>query len=436
MRKTIFARWRRSFLTGLAVSLPALVTLAAVKWIFGTISSFTDTLLFFLPYFFDPKVIYVNGQSGAMFWYWSLLALMLAAAIITLTGVLAQYYIGRRMLEWLDTAMMNVPVVNKFYGAIKQVNEAFAGNKNSFKTVVMVEFPREGIYSVGFITSEQHAEVQQKTREKIVAVFVPTTPNPTSGFLILVPEDKVTKLDMSVAEGIKYIVSLGSISPELLPPKLKMIESASGIILRTRPLTETSLIVHWLTPDLGRLATVAKGARRPKSPFAGKLDLFYTADFSFTHSRRSELHTLREVSLRETRGAIRTDLAKLQQAAYVANFIEQATETETPLPEIFELARGVLDFLCMQTTLSQTILAFELKMLRELGLEPDADESRLTTGAKKIATLLADGSWADSSRLKLSAAQDQEIRQWLHGFLIFHLGRLPRGRAGALGGEA
>ena len=76
-----------------------------------------------------------------------------------------------------------------------------------------------------------------------------------------------------------------------------MTESASGIILRTRPLTETSLIVHWLTPELGRVATVAKGARRPKSPFAGKLDLFYSADFSFTRSRRSELHTLREAGL-------------------------------------------------------------------------------------------------------------------------------------------
>ena len=215
-----------------------------------------------------------------------------------------------------------------------------------------------------------------------------------------------------------------------------MIESASGIILRTRPLTETSLIVHWLTPDRGRLATVAKGARRTKSPFAGKLDLFYTADFSFTRSRRSELHTLREVSLHETRGAIRADLAKLQQAAYAVNFIEQATETETPLPEIFELARSLLDFLCAQATVPQTVFAFELKMLRELGLEPDAAESRLTVGTKKIAALLAEGSWANSLRLKLSAGQDQEIRHWLHGFLIFHLGRLPRGRTGALGGEA
>lgn len=221
MRKTIFARWRRSFLTGLAVSLPALLTLAAVKWIFGTISSFTDALMFFLPHLLKPELIYQNGQSGQMFWYWSLLALALAVVLITGVGVLAQYYIGKRLIEWLDTAMMQVPFLNKFYGAIKQVNEAFSGNKNSFKTVVMVEFPSAGMYSVGFITNEQHGEVQQKTKEKVVCVFVPTTPNPTSGFLILVPEEKVTKLDMSVADGIKYIVSLGSISPEPAPPKIK-----------------------------------------------------------------------------------------------------------------------------------------------------------------------------------------------------------------------
>lgn len=213
MRKTFFTRWRRSFLTGLVVSLPALLTLAAVKWIFGTISSFTDTLLFFLPRFLDPQVIYQNGQSGAMFWYWSLLALALAAALISGVGVLAQYYIGKRMIEWLDTLMMNVPLLNKFYGAIKQVNEAFSGNKNSFKTVVLVEFPGPGSYSVGFITNEEQGEVQKNSGKNLVSVFIPTTPNPTSGFLILVPEDKLTKLEMSVADGIKYIVSLGSIAP-------------------------------------------------------------------------------------------------------------------------------------------------------------------------------------------------------------------------------
>src|SRR6267142_5763160 len=102
-----------------------------------------------------------------------------------------------------------------------------------------------------------------------------------------------------------------------------MSENATGIILRTRPLTETSLIVHWLTPDLGRLATVAKGARRPKSPFRGKLDLFYEADFSFARSRKSELHTLREVVLRETHAQLREDLRWIQQASYGAGFIEQ-----------------------------------------------------------------------------------------------------------------
>src|SRR6185503_10810022 len=97
-----------------------------------------------------------------------------------------------------------------------------------------------------------------------------------------------------------------------------MIERAQGLVLRTRPFTETSLIVQWLTPEFGRVDTVAKGARRPKSPFRGKLDLFYLADFSFTRSRRSELHTLREVSLRETHATLRRELACLRQAAYAA----------------------------------------------------------------------------------------------------------------------
>lgn len=226
MRKTLFARWRRSFLTGLVISLPALLTLAAVKWLFGTISSFTDTLLFFLPHFLRPELIYQNGQSGPMYWYWSVTALALAAALITGVGVLAQYYIGKLMIEWLDMAMMSVPLLNKFYGAIKQVNEAFAGNRNSFKTVVLVEFPGPGNRSVGFMTGETHGEVRQKGGQNLISVFVPTTPNPTSGFLILVPEEKVTKLDMSVADGIKYIVSLGSIAPEQL--KLPPSSSASS----------------------------------------------------------------------------------------------------------------------------------------------------------------------------------------------------------------
>jgi len=221
VKKTFASKLRASFFTGLAVTLPALLTLAAVKWIFGTISSFTDTLLFFLPYLnLPPKDIFQDGHSGPMLWYWSLLALILAALLISGVGLLARYYIGKRIIEWLDTAMMHVPLLNKFYGAIKQVNDAFSGNKNSFKTVVLVEFPREGMFSVGFLTSDENAEANRKTGEKLVSVFIPTTPNPTSGFLVLVPADTVTKLDMTVAEGVKYIVSLGAIAPEL-PPEAK-----------------------------------------------------------------------------------------------------------------------------------------------------------------------------------------------------------------------
>ncbi len=210
-------------------------------------------------------------------------------------------------------------------------------------------------------------------------------------------------------------------------------ENATGLILRVRPLTETSLIIHWLTPDSGRIATVAKGARRPKSPFAGKLDLFYAADFSYSRSRSSSLHQLREIKLRETHGAIRRDLMKLQQAGYAAAFIEQATETDTPLPEIFELVREFLKHLCEHQPQPQNIFALELKLLRELGLEPDLATSRLTPGAKKIIPLLLAND--PDSRLKLSAAQTAELRHFLHGFLIFHLGRLPRGRAAAVAGS-
>jgi uncharacterized membrane protein len=210
------ARWRGSFLTGLVVLLPALITLAVIKWLVGTISSLTDLLLFFLP----QRWTHEDGGRGPMFWYWSLAALLLTVVLVTLVGVLTRYYIGKRMIAWLDAAMLRVPLLNKIYGTIKQVNEAFStGGKTSFKTVVLVEFPRPGVHSVGFVTSEPNEALDRKTGRKLVNVFIPTTPNPTSGFLILVPEEQVTKLDLSVAEGIKYIISLGSIAPEHAPPK-------------------------------------------------------------------------------------------------------------------------------------------------------------------------------------------------------------------------
>jgi DNA repair protein RecO (recombination protein O) len=212
-----------------------------------------------------------------------------------------------------------------------------------------------------------------------------------------------------------------------------MIESASGLILRTRRLTETSLIVQWLTPNLGRVATVAKGALRPKSPFRGKVDLFYRADFSFVRSRRSELHTLREVSIRETHPAIRRELSRVQQASYAAALVEQVTEAETPLPEIFELAEGFLDALANIPAQPHLIFAFELKLLGELGLEPELAKSHLTAGAREIVKMLSRESWSGISKLKTSSAQAKELSQFLHGFLVFHLGKIPGGRFAAVG---
>jgi uncharacterized membrane protein len=211
MHRGLFARWRANFITGLVILLPALITLAVVKWLFGTVAKVTDTLLFFLPRVWT----HADDGRGDMHWYWSLAALVMAFFLVALFGLLTRYYVGKRLVEWMDLLMLRVPLLNKIYGTIKQVNEAFSsGTKTAFKTVVLVEFPREGAYAIGFITSEQENELQMRTRERVVCVFLPTTPNPTSGFLILFPESKVTRLNMSVQDAIKYIVSLGSVSPD------------------------------------------------------------------------------------------------------------------------------------------------------------------------------------------------------------------------------
>jgi len=211
-----------------------------------------------------------------------------------------------------------------------------------------------------------------------------------------------------------------------------VIESATGHILRTRPLTETSLILQWLTPELGRLSTVAKGARRPKSPFAGKLDLFYLADFSFTRSRRSDLHTLREVSLRESYRPLRQDLPRLQQAAYAAALIEQTTETETPLPAIFTLLNSFLRHLESSPPQPLNVFAFEMKLLQEQGQLPDRAQIQLSPGATKLLAGLTDLDWTSLACLRLSASQTRELEQFLHRFVVFHYGRIPASRAAAL----
>lgn len=214
MKKGIVARWRSNFLTGLAVLLPGVISIAVVVWLFRNVSDLTDKLLFFLP----RDLTHHDHGAGPLYWYWSLFALLFAISVICGFGLLARNYIGKKIIEWMDAALLQVPFLNKIYGATKQVNDALtSGDKNSFKTVVMIEFPHPGTYAIGFITSEQRAEPQVKANQNLVCVFVPTTPNPTSGFLVLVPEKKVTRLEMSVADGVKYIISLGAIAPGFTP---------------------------------------------------------------------------------------------------------------------------------------------------------------------------------------------------------------------------
>jgi DNA repair protein RecO (recombination protein O) len=211
-----------------------------------------------------------------------------------------------------------------------------------------------------------------------------------------------------------------------------MIESATGLILRTRPLTETSLIVHWLTPELGRIATVAKGARRPKSPFRGKLDLFYLADFTFVRSRRSELHSLREVGLREAHNGLRQELGYLQVASYCTALIEQATEIETPLTVVFELMSELLRYLPSHPPGATALFAFEIKLLTELGLQPDFQGSRLDPGTKGLFRVLGESEWDRLGGIKASHSQVEELARFLQHFLVFHLGRVPANRKAAL----
>ena len=215
MKKSLFASWQANFWAGLAIVLPAVISLAVLRWLFGTVANITDTLLIFLP----TKLTHHDAGNGPMYWYWSLVALVLAVFLIGTVGLLARNYFGRKIIEWVDSALLRIPLLNKIYGATKQVNDAFSsGNKTAFRTVVLMEFPHPGVYSIGFITSDQQEEVEAKTGQKVVCVFVSATPNPTSGFLLMVPEGKVIKLEMSVPDAIKYIISLGAILPGYNPP--------------------------------------------------------------------------------------------------------------------------------------------------------------------------------------------------------------------------
>ena len=206
-------------------------------------------------------------------------------------------------------------------------------------------------------------------------------------------------------------------------------ERARGLVLQTRPLTETSLIVNWLTADWGRVSTVAKGALRSRSPFRGKLDLFYLADFTFQRSRRSDLHTLTEVALTGSHPTLRTDWEKLRVACYAAHLVSQATERETPLPGVYDLFVALLRGLEQGPVSRELVLRFEVNLLVDLGLAPDPASTRLGVAARELLGAFISLALDAPSPPAIDPEPFAELDHFLGTFLEHHLGRVPPERA-------
>jgi len=207
-----------------------------------------------------------------------------------------------------------------------------------------------------------------------------------------------------------------------------MDQTTLGFVIGIRPLSETSLIVHWLTRDFGRLSTVAKGARRPKSPFRGKLDLFFLCELFYLPSRKSNLHTLKEIKLLETFPALRKEVEKLQQASYAVSLIKQSTEQDTPLMEVFLLFQEFLQAIASSSKSAPWTEALELRLLDLLGFDPTLPLQRHSLEIQGLAKQLQSTPWDELGEVTLGPGPIQTLQQFLHGFFIHHLGRLPSGR--------
>jgi DNA repair protein RecO (recombination protein O) len=207
-----------------------------------------------------------------------------------------------------------------------------------------------------------------------------------------------------------------------------MDHQTQGIVLRLHPFSETSLIVRWLTPGLGRIATLARGALRPKSPLRGRLDLCYLAQLTLVHSRRSTLHTLKEVALRETFPLLRHNYTALRQAAYGVQLIERATEPDTPLPGLFELLRDFLQTLAQHGPDTLRILALELRLLAWSGQAPATPPASFGSGERALFEQLLHAPWSMLPRLRAGPREFDPIERLLRDLLTEHWSLPPRVR--------
>jgi len=203
----MLAKFRNNFIVGLLVLLPAIVTVLLLGWFIATVNSlFLEPVARLLrPYL--PEVYLQNVAKGVM--------LIIVILLIVAIGFVSKSLLGRRLINYIEWIFVKIPMINKVYSAIREITSAFSGTgKTMFSKVVMVEYPRKGMYAIGFITSEEMGEIQDKTKEHIYNVFIPTSPTPFSGMLVMVPKEDLTILDMSVEDGLKLIISGGTVVPQ------------------------------------------------------------------------------------------------------------------------------------------------------------------------------------------------------------------------------
>ena len=191
--------FRRNFLTGLLITLP----IAAALWIFVGLARFVDGLF---PDVWRPRFFFNQPLPG--------LGLVVATAIVFVTGLLARNFLGQRILMWMDGALAHVPVFGKTYGLLKQITQSVFGKQaHAFRRVVLVKYPHERMWSIGFVTAFD-PEIEYRLNRKILAVYVPTTPNPTSGYYVFVPEEDAIPLELPVDQALKLVVTLGIVKTE------------------------------------------------------------------------------------------------------------------------------------------------------------------------------------------------------------------------------
>ena len=199
---------RKYFITGLLI----LVPLAITFWVLHAVIGAMDQSLLLLPQAWQPKALFGYHIPG--------LGTILTLLIIFITGLLAQNFIGNYVVAAWERLLNRIPIVNSVYSSVKQVSDTlFSSNGNAFRTAALVQYPRLGSWTIAFVTGAPGGDVKQHLPGDFVSIYVPTTPNPTSGFFLMMPKADVIELDMSVDVALKYIVSMGVVTPDQLPLK-------------------------------------------------------------------------------------------------------------------------------------------------------------------------------------------------------------------------